>query len=82
MTTKTEMIAIINAEYPTLQVGNDEQGYTQLSAADYEAQILDYAEARLAKEAKAAAVEQAVIDKAALLVKLGITADEAKLLLS
>ena len=33
-------------------------------------------------EAKAAEAEQAATDKAALLAKLGITADEAKLLLS
>ena len=33
-------------------------------------------------EAKTAAIEQVKIDKAALLSKLGITADEAKLLLS
>ena len=82
MTTKTEMIAIIKAENPTLQVGDDEQGYTQLSAADYEAQIAEWADARLAKEAKAAAAEQAATDKEALLTKLGITEDEAKLLLS
>ena len=82
MTTKAEMITIIKAENPTLQVGNDEQGYTQLSAADYEATIAQWADARLAKEAKAAEAEQAATDKAALLAKLGITADEAKLLLS
>lgn len=35
-----------------------------------------------ANEAKAAAEAQAAIDKAALLAKLGLTADEAKLLLS
>ena len=82
MTTKAEMIAILRAENPTLQVGDDEQGYTQLSAADYEAQVQAWADGRLAKEAKAAAAQQAAIDKAALLAKLGITADEAKLLLS
>ena len=81
MTTKAEMIAIIKAENPTLQVGDDERGYTQLSAADYEAQIAQWAENRLAKEAKAAEAEQAASDKTALLAKLGITADEAKLLL-
>jgi hypothetical protein len=86
MTTKAEMVAIIKAENPTLQVGDDEQGYTQLSAADYEAQITQWAENRLAKETKTAADEaaaaQAATDKVALLAKLGITADEAKLLLS
>jgi len=81
MSTKTEMIAIIKAENPTLQVGDDEQGYTQLSAADYEAQIAEWADARLADEAKAAEAAQAATDKAALLAKLGITADEFKTLL-
>ena len=81
MTTKAEMIAIIKAENPTLQVGDDEQGYTQLAAADYEAQIAQWADARLAKEAKAEAEAQAAADKAALLARMGLTADEAKLLL-
>jgi hypothetical protein len=57
MTTLNEMIAIIKAENPTLQVGDDEQGYTQLSATDYEAQITQWAENRFAKEAKIAAEE-------------------------
>ena len=82
MSTKAEMIAIIKAENPTLQVGDDEQGYTPLSAADYEAQIEAWADGRLAKQAQADAAAQTAIDKAALLAKLGITADEAKLLLS
>jgi len=82
MTTKNEMIEIIKAENPTIQVGDDEQGYTQLSATDYEAQIAQWANGRLAKEAKAQAATQAATDKAALLAKMGLTADEAKLLLS
>lgn len=82
MTTKAEMIAILKAENPTLQVGDDEQGYTQLSAADYEAIIAERADACLAKEAKAEAKAQAATDKEALLAKLGITNDESKLLLS
>jgi hypothetical protein len=81
MTTLNEMIAIIKAENPTLQHGNDEQGYTQLSKTDYEAQIAQWADGRLAKEAKLAEAEQAATDKAALLAKLGISAEEAKLLL-
>ena len=85
MSTLKEMIEIIKAENPTLQVGDDEQGYTQLSAADYEAQIAEWAENRLAKNAKIAADEaaadQAAEDKAILLAKLGITADDLKTLL-
>ena len=82
MTTKTEMIAIIKAENPTLQIGDDEQGYTQLNAAEYEARVLEWADSRLADLEQIAAIQQAEADKAALLAKLGITADEAKLLLS
>ena len=82
MTTKTEMIAIIKAENPTLQIGDDEQGYTQLNAAEYEARVLEWADSRLADFEQAAAIQQAAADKTALLAKLGITADEAKLLLS
>ena len=79
MTTKTEMIKQLKAEYPTLKNGDDERGYQDLSLADYEATIEKWADAKLKKENDA---EQAATDKAALLAKLGITADEAKLLLS
>ena len=79
MTNKAEMIAIIKAENPTLRLGDDEQGYTDLSPADYEAQIELWADNRLVKEAAAA---QAATDKAALLAKLGLTADQLKTLLS
>ena len=79
MTTKTDLIAQMKAENPTLKIGSDEDGYTQLSAAEYDATIEQWAEARLAK---ADAATQAATDKVALLAKLGITAEEAKLLLS
>ena len=82
MITKQEMIAIIKAENPTLQVGSDEQGYTQLSPIEYEATISQWSDNRLTKEAKAAEAAQAATDKAAVIAKLGISADEAKLLLS
>ena len=56
MKTKEEMIEIIRAENPAgLRTGSDEAGYTDLTAAEYEAQIAEWAEARLAKEAKVAA---------------------------
>ena len=82
MTTKDKIIQLLKVEYPTLQTGNEEQGYTQLSADDYETTISEWADAELKKEAKAAAALQAEADKEALLAKLGITTDEAKLLLS
>ena len=82
MRTKQEIIAELKAEYPTLRTGSDEEGYVDLSAAEYEATIAEWADNLLADEAKAAELAQAEADKAALLAKLGITADEAKLLLS
>jgi hypothetical protein len=75
MTTLNEMIAIIKAENPTIQVGDDNAGYTELTSAEYDAQILDWANARLAKEAKLAeaeAVATAKIETAEKLIALGI----------
>lgn len=75
MTTLKEMIEIIKAENPTLRVGDDERGYTQLSADEYEATIAEWAANRLAKQTKLAeaeAVETAKIDAAEKLTALGI----------
>lgn len=82
MTTKAEIITAFKLQYPTLRSGDDERGYEDLSLADYEAEIERWADNQLADEAKEEAIAQAATDKAALLAKLGITADEAKLLLS
>ncbi len=81
MTTKKEMIEIIKAENPTLRVGNEENGYTELTGADYDAVIAEWADARLLKEAQLAEAEAKAAEKQAVLDRLGITADEAKLLL-
>jgi hypothetical protein len=80
MTTLNEMIEIIKAENPNgLRIGDDNLGYTDLSAAETKAQIAEWAANRLAKETRIAEAEAA---RQALLAKLGITADEAKLLFS
>ena len=79
MTTKAEAIKALKLENPTLRSGDDERGYEDLSLADYEATIELWADNQLADAADKA---KAATDKAALLAKLGITADEAKLLLS
>lgn len=81
MTTKAEMIEIIKAENPTLRIGNEHEGYTDLSKSDYETTISDWADARLIKETQIAQIEANVEAKSVLLAKLGITADEAKLLI-
>lgn len=81
MTTKAQMIEIIKAENPTLQIGDDQRGYTQLSASDYEAQILEWSNARLDKQKQQLAEADAAATKAAkrqaIADKLGLTADEA-----
>lgn len=78
MITKEEMITIIKKENPTLRIGNDEIGYTNLSADEYETTISEWAANRLAKLSK---IAEAEAKRQALLDKLGITEDEAKLLM-
>jgi hypothetical protein len=70
MTTLNEMIEIIKAENPALQVGDDEQGYTQLNASEYEALVADWAAARMAKEAKLAEVQLIATAKSDAIEKL------------
>ena len=83
MTTLDQMIEIIKAENPDgLRTGSEEEGYTDLTPIQYEEQILEWANNRLAKEAKAELIAETAIAKEALLTKLGITAEEAALLLS
>jgi hypothetical protein len=79
--TKAEMIEIIKEENPTIRLGNDEQGYTELNEAEYTKQVSEWADARLAKLKKKDEEIQKAQAKTALLTKLGITADEAALLL-
>lgn len=82
MTTKQEMLEIIKAENPDgLRVGNDEEGYTQLSQAETDAILDSWADARLAKQKAIAEAEAKAVAKVDLLNRLGISADEAKLLI-
>jgi uncharacterized GH25 family protein len=80
--TKNEIITQLKKDFPTIREGSDEQGYVELLAEEYEARIAQWAENMLAKQAEAQAKLDAQNAKAALLERLGITADEAKLLLS
>ena len=66
---------------PMIKIHNTETGEVierEMSADELAQQVADKAEGDAIKAAKA----KAEADKAALLAKLGITADEAKLLLS
>jgi len=82
MKTKLEIIAELKAEHPTLKEGSEELGYTQLTDEEYKNPIERWANNLIAQQELEAAVKKAEADKATLLAKLGITADEARLLLS
>jgi len=85
MTTRTELISEFKLDYPTLRTGSDEDGYTDLSSAEYTATLGKWADDAISEAAALAAqsaiTEAAATQKAALLARLGITADEAKLLI-
>jgi hypothetical protein len=82
MTTKLEIIAELKATHPTLRTGDESAGYTELSKAEYDATISLWADNTLTQLADEAEAEAIATQKAALLARLGITADEATLLLS
>jgi len=82
MTKKNVIIDELKLQFPTLRLGNDDDGYVNLSDKDYEIKIAEWADAKLAKLAIQAEAQAKATAKAALLDRLGITADEAKLLLS
>ena len=82
MTTKAEIITQLKITYPTLRTGDDENGYAELNPTDYNAKISEWADNQLADEAEAAQEAATATAKTALLKRLGLTADEAALLLS
>lgn len=78
MTTKADIVKRLKAENPkAFEYINDEP--REIVGAEYDALVDAWAEAELAKAAEDLAVANA---KAALYARLGITEDEAKLLLS
>ena len=80
--TLNQIIAELKEANPTLQTGSNETGYTELTKAEYEATIKEWAQNRLAKLEKAQVEADKATAKAALLDRLGITAEEATLLLA
>lgn len=81
MITKSQMIKIIKAENPTLQIGDEESGYIELSTEEYEAQIAEWADARLAKEQAKTDAEALLQIKISAYEKLGLTEAEIEALL-
>jgi len=80
MKTKSEIIAELKNTYPTLKSGSDTVGYTELTADEYEATILQWAENLLAQQS----AEQDKADKKTIaeakLAALGLTSDDLKAL--
>jgi len=68
--TLNEMIEIIKAENPTIRIGDDDTKYTELTGTDYDLQIKEWAENRLAKLEKLAEIETAKIAKIEAIQKL------------
>ena len=81
MATKEELVAQLKAENP-IMVANINGENIELTLEEYEKAANDWADMRLVQIAAEEAAVKAEADKAVLLAKLGITADEAKLLLS
>jgi hypothetical protein len=80
MKTKLDIIAELEVEYPTLKVGNDNEGYTDLSPSEYKATIEAWADNLIAEqktETEKQEARQAVETK---LSALGLTADDLKAL--
>jgi hypothetical protein len=80
MKTKEQLIAAFKLEYPTLRVGNEEEGYTELSNADYEATLESWADRQIAKESAEAEAETKRAAAETKLAALGLTTDDLKAL--
>jgi hypothetical protein len=83
--TRDQVIAELKEKNPTMKSGNDTDGYVEFTSEEYEAQINEWAdyliaEAKFKKEAEKVKTETEAA-KSALLTKLGISAEEAALLL-
>jgi sulfur carrier protein ThiS len=80
MTTKEQLVAQLKAENPKM-VANINGEDIELTPEEYEKAANNWADMRLVQIAQEAATAQAEADRAALLARLGITAEEAALLL-
>jgi hypothetical protein len=79
--TKNQIIAKLKSEYPTLTKGVNDQ-IIVLDEVEYAETIARWADAELEKVAKEAEAQSKIQAKTELLERLGITEDEAKLLLA
>ena len=80
MKTKLEIAAELKLEHPTIQVGSEEVGYTQLTPKEYEAEIAKWVEHIYAEAEKAEKIEAGKAAATGKLAALGLTADDLKAL--
>jgi hypothetical protein len=83
MKTKQQIIEDLKLEFPTLRLGNDNDGYNDLSAEEYEETIQQWADGRLAKIARKVEAEAQAAAKAAAQAKLaalGLTVEDLQAL--
>lgn len=78
--TKESKIAELKAQHPTIRVGSDEVGYTELGAKDYEATIEQWADNLIAIEAEEAEAKATKEAAQAKLAALGLTIEDLKAL--
>ena len=81
MTQLSDKIAAFKAQYPTLTKGVNDEVF-ELTAEEYEATIAQWAQNELDADAAKLEKQALVAQKEALLAKLGLTAEEATLLLT
>jgi hypothetical protein len=81
MSSKAEIIAILKKQHPTIRVGSDEAGYTELPSAEYKATIEQWADGQLAKEKADADANELRQNKITAYQKLGLSEAEIEALL-
>jgi hypothetical protein len=81
MTQLSDKIAAFKEQYPTLIKGVNDEVF-ELTAEEYEATIAQWAQNELDADAAKLEKQALVAQKEALLAKLGLTAEEATLLLT
>ncbi len=79
--TKTQIIAKLKTDYPTLTKSFDGVD-SEMSIEEYDAQIETWADIEIDRIANEEEMALKAAEKEALLLRLGITAEEAALLLS
>jgi hypothetical protein len=80
--TKTQIISALKLEHPTIRVGSEETGYTELDETEYAEMINSWAENVIAREAEAAFEIDQEAARLAILEKLGVTDIELRVILN